>query len=36
LHVFATNERARRLYERAGFDGELLRYIKRFRDDALS
>lgn len=28
LHVFATNERARRLYERLGFDGELIRYIK--------
>ncbi len=30
LHVFARNERARALYERSGFDGELLRYIKRF------
>lgn len=28
LHVFAQNTRARALYERAGFDGELLRYIK--------
>ncbi|MGE3273713.1 MAG: GNAT family N-acetyltransferase [Vicinamibacterales bacterium] len=28
LHVFAVNTRARRLYERAGFTGELLRYIK--------
>jgi ribosomal protein S18 acetylase RimI-like enzyme len=28
LHVFANNARARALYERAGFDGELLRYIK--------
>lgn len=28
LHVFAVNTRARRLYERAGYDGELLRYIK--------
>ena len=28
LHVFAVNERARRLYERAGYDGELMRYIK--------
>lgn len=30
LHVFARNERARALYERRGFDGELMRYIKRF------
>jgi ribosomal protein S18 acetylase RimI-like enzyme len=28
LHVFAVNRRARRLYERAGYDGELMRYIK--------
>jgi ribosomal protein S18 acetylase RimI-like enzyme len=28
LHVFAGNTRARALYERSGFDGELLRYIK--------
>ena len=28
LHVFAVNERARRLYEKAGFEGELMRYIK--------
>ena len=28
LHVFAVNSRARRLYERAGYDGELMRYIK--------
>lgn len=28
LHVFATNARARRLYEQAGYDGELMRYIK--------
>lgn len=28
LHVFAVNERARGLYERAGYDGELMRYIK--------
>ncbi|MEM1173843.1 MAG: GNAT family N-acetyltransferase [Pseudomonadota bacterium] len=32
LHVFARNERARALYERRGFDGELMRYIKRFDD----
>ena len=35
LHVFACNQRARRVYERAGYDGELIRYIKTFRDDAL-
>jgi len=29
LHVFACNTRARRLYERNGYDGELMRYIKR-------
>ena len=29
LHVFSVNERARGLYERAGYDGELMRYIKR-------
>jgi ribosomal protein S18 acetylase RimI-like enzyme len=29
LHVFATNTRARRLYERAGYVGEILRYRKR-------
>lgn len=28
LHVFARNTRARALYERAGYEGELLRYIK--------
>jgi ribosomal protein S18 acetylase RimI-like enzyme len=28
LHVFANNARARALYEHAGFEGELLRYIK--------
>lgn len=28
LHVFAVNKRARRLYEKAGYDGELMRYIK--------
>lgn len=28
LHVFAVNGRARALYERAGFDGELMRYTK--------
>jgi ribosomal protein S18 acetylase RimI-like enzyme len=28
LHVFAVNTRARAVYERAGYDGELMRYIK--------
>jgi ribosomal protein S18 acetylase RimI-like enzyme len=28
LHVFASNARARRFYDRAGYDGELMRYIK--------
>lgn len=28
LHVFARNTRARGLYERMGFDGELMRYYK--------
>ena len=28
LHVFASNTRARGFYEQAGYDGELLRYIK--------
>ena len=28
LHVFASNTRAREFYERSGYDGELLRYIK--------
>ncbi len=28
LHVFSNNTRARALYERQGFDGELLRYSK--------
>lgn len=28
LHVFASNARARGFYERSGYDGELLRYIK--------
>ena len=36
LHVFATNKRARKVYERAGFDEELLRCIKPFSNDALS
>ncbi len=28
LHVFASNTRARGFYERSGYDGELMRYIK--------
>jgi ribosomal protein S18 acetylase RimI-like enzyme len=28
LHVFASNRRARNFYDRAGYDGELMRYIK--------
>ena len=32
LHVFSVNERARGLYERAGYDGELMRYIKPLGD----
>ena len=32
LHVFAVNTRARAVYERAGYDGELMRYIKHFDD----
>ena len=28
LHVFASNKRARGFYERSGYDGELMRYIK--------
>jgi len=28
LHVFASNGRARGFYERSGYDGELMRYIK--------
>jgi len=30
LHVFAVNARARAVYERAGYSGELMRYIKHF------
>lgn len=32
LHVFASNTRARNFYERSGYDGELLRYIKEFAE----
>ncbi len=28
LHVFAANRRARQLYEKTGYDGELIRYSK--------
>lgn len=28
LHVFANNERARSVYDRSGYHGELLRYVK--------
>lgn len=28
LHVFSTNTRARRFYERSGYFGEIIRYIK--------
>lgn len=36
LFVFSKNTRARRVYERAGFDEELIRCIKPFTKDALS
>lgn len=32
LHVFAVNSRARSFYERSGYEGELLRYIKALAD----
>ena len=35
LHVFATNVRARKVYERAGYDEELIRCIKPFSEKAL-
>ncbi len=28
LHVFGANVRARGMYEKLGYDGELIRYIK--------
>ena len=30
LHVFAANSRARAVYERLGYSGELIKYIKHF------
>jgi ribosomal protein S18 acetylase RimI-like enzyme len=36
LHVFSTNESARRLYAKAGFDEELIRCIKPFDKDSLT
>jgi ribosomal protein S18 acetylase RimI-like enzyme len=32
LHVFANNTRARGFYEKSGYDGELIRYIKELAD----
>ena len=32
LHVFARNTRARGFYEKSGYDGELIRYIKELAD----
>ena len=32
LHVFASNSRARGFYEKSGYNGELIRYIKEFTD----
>ena len=31
LHVFSRNQRARRVYDAAGYDPELVRYIRRFQ-----
>ena len=33
LHAFANNERARSVYDRAGWNGELLRYVKPLTSD---
>ena len=32
LHVFSTNTRASRFYERSGYNGEIIRYIKPIAD----
>ena len=32
LNVISTNTRARRFYERSGYDGEMIRYIKPIAD----
>ena len=32
LHVISTNTRARNFYERSGYDGEMIRYIKPITD----
>jgi ribosomal protein S18 acetylase RimI-like enzyme len=32
LHVFAVNSRAREFYEKSGYHGELLRYIKKLKE----
>lgn len=32
LHVISTNTRAREFYERSGYDGEIIRYIKSIVD----
>lgn len=32
LHVISTNTRARQFYERSGYDGEMIRYIKPIAD----
>jgi len=34
LHVFANNERARSVYDRHGYDGELMRYVKHLDESS--
>jgi ribosomal protein S18 acetylase RimI-like enzyme len=34
LHVFANNDRARKFYDKAGYDGELMRYIKHLDQES--